>query len=217
MIRFTCDKCDKLLEVSDDLAGKRVECPNCHDVNSVPTVRVSDAPTVSAAQASADRASAAGYPPDTGPEKEVLRVRPAFIRGSLFRTSGLILLGFLGLAGGIYWGLIQPDRTLAIVAGIIGGAALVVLGVWRLLHLGDALIITNKRSIERRGLLSKRTSEVVHDNIRNFQMTQSAWDRVLNVGQIGISSSGQDGVEIIMEKVPKPNQIKKIIDLYRPL
>jgi phage FluMu protein Com len=227
MLRFSCDKCGKMLEVSDDLAGKKVECPSCHDVNSVPTVLVSDAPLGSAGhtgssgprspQASLDRASAAGFPPDTGPEKEVLRVRPAFARGRPFRFAALVIAALAGISGAIYWGLVSSQREYAIAAGVVAALALFALGLWRLLHLGDVLIITNKRSIERRGLLSKRTSEVVHDNIRNFQMTQTVWDRVLNVGHIGISSSGQDGIEIVMEKVPRPNQVKKIIDLYRPM
>lgn len=219
MIRFSCDKCHKMLEVSDDLAGKRVECPSCHDVNTVPTVRVSDAPPPHQGSASAktDRASAAGFPADSGPEETVLMVRPAFIRAHPFRFALLALLALAGLAGVIHFGFRRPDKVYAWGSGALTLLSLAFVGGWRLSTLGDSLKITNKRSIERTGLLSKRTTEVLHDNIRNFQINQSAWDRVLNLGQIGISSSGQDGIEIVMNKVPQPNRVKKIIDLYRPM
>ncbi len=205
-----------MLEVSDDLAAKRVECPSCHDVNTVPTVRVSDAPP-GAASAKGDRASAAGLPPDDGPEQTVLLVRPAFIRAHPFRFALLAILALAGIAGAVHWGFRVPDKAYAWASGALSLLALLTVGFWRLATLGDSLKITNKRSIERSGLLSKRTTEVLHDNIRNFQINQSAWDRVLNLGQIGISSSGQDGIEIVMDKVPQPNRVKNIIDLYRPM
>jgi len=37
------------------------------------------------------------------------------------------------------------------------------------------------------------------------------------VGSIGISSSGQDGIEIQLGDLKNPNDIRKTIDLYRPL
>jgi hypothetical protein len=89
--------------------------------------------------------------------------------------------------------------------------------VWKIKTLGAALEITNKRTVERRGLFSKATSEVVHDNIRNVQVDQTFWQRVWKVGALGLSSSGQDGIEIHMQHVPKPEEVRRIIDLYRPL
>ena len=83
--------------------------------------------------------------------------------------------------------------------------------------LSAALDITNKRSTEVRGLFSKATSEVLHDNIRNIQIAQSFWQRIWRVGTIGISSAGQDGVEIQVQDIPNPNKIREVIDLYRPI
>src|SRR5688572_19109996 len=33
---FNCPKCDKKLKIQDELAGKRVKCPGCGQVVSVP-------------------------------------------------------------------------------------------------------------------------------------------------------------------------------------
>lgn len=84
-------------------------------------------------------------------------------------------------------------------------------------HLGERITVTNKRCIWRRGFLSKSTSEVLHDHVRNIQIDQSFLNRVFNVGQVGISSAGQDGVEIQAFAIPRPMEVKKTIDHYRPM
>ena len=228
MIFLTCDRCEKPLEVDDDLAGKKVECPHCGDVNLVPTKGARPAETASVPLAAGpapgaparkpDRAEAAGYPPDHGPEQPVIRVRPAMLRA----RPGT----FLALAGGFLGGIVAIVLATgtghlarwAMWPGLIAAlACLGVLTVWKVKTMGAALEITNKRSIERRGLLAKATSEVLHDAIRNIQIDQTYWNRDWRVGTIGISSSGQDGVEIQVADVPDPQRIREIIDLYRPL
>lgn len=220
MIFLTCDRCEKPLEVDDDLAGKKVECPHCGDVNLVPagTARPKAPPAPAPGGPKPGRAEAAGYPPDHGPELPVLKVRPAMLRA----RPGTFLTLALGLIGGI---------TLIVLAtgtghlarwvmwpGLVAAlACLAVLAVWKVKTMGSALEISNKRSIERRGLFAKATSEVLHDAIRNIQIDQTFWNRVWRVGTIAISSSGTEGVEIQVADVPDPHRIREIIDLYRPL
>jgi uncharacterized membrane protein YdbT with pleckstrin-like domain len=79
------------------------------------------------------------------------------------------------------------------------------------------LTITNKRAIERDGLLKKDISEVLHDDIRNVQTHQTLRQRLLGIGDIGISSAGQEDFEIQVRDVPNPGKIREVIDLYRPL
>ncbi len=175
MITKQCDKCNKTLEFSDSYAGRRVECPDCGDVNLMP-----GAP----AGAAGDRAQAAGLPPDSGPEKEVMVLAPAN-----WRAHPFLMIFTLGIGTLILW----------------------------FRNLGNRLYITNKRTILRSGFFSKSTTEVMHDHVRNVQVEQSFLNRIFNVGTIGISSSGQDGVEIVAHSVPRPMQVKKTIDLYRPM
>lgn len=170
MITKECDNCEKVLEFDDSQAGQKVPCPHCGDVNVVP--------------AASDRAAAAGLPPDSGPEKDVLVLRPSMLRAHPWLT-----LFTLGIGTLILW----------------------------FKHLGERITITNKRTILRRGLLSKQTTEVLHDHVRNIQIWQSMTNRIFNVGRIGISSSGQDGIEIIADATPKPGEVKKTIDYYRPM
>ena len=170
MIRKRCDNCETVLEFDESQAGQKVKCPECGDMNVLPEL--------------ADRAVAAGLPPDAGPEQEVLVLRPA-----LFRAHPFLCIFTLGIAFIFMW----------------------------FQHLGESLTITNKRTTRRVGLFSKDTTEVLHDHVRNIQVYQSFWNRMFNVGRIGISSAGQSTIEIVAEAVPRPNEVKKVIDCYRPM
>lgn len=223
MIRFPCDRCERVLEVDDELAGRKVRCPSCEDVNTVPgpapVVTPGTAPAAGppASGRSADRATALGLPPDSGPEQQVLRIRSAMFRSRPMTFAGLILGSLVLVFAGIYLHG-TPKQPLAgkIVAGLALAPLVVLLGWW-VLTLDEALEITNKRTIQRKGLLRKQTTEVLHDHIRNVQVTQTFWGRIWGVGRLGISSSGQEGIEIVMEHLPRPERIRAIIDAYRPL
>lgn len=216
MIRLTCDKCERVLEVADSLAGLKIECPECGDVNLVPEPSVAGSDP---APTSADKRDPAqhGLPPDSGPEQRVMLVHPAMMRARPIRFFALVLVLIGSIVGGFYWGLSETQRWPVWICLIAGLASLATLAIWKVKTLTAGLEITNKRTIERRGLLSRASSEVVHDNIRNLQITQTFWQRLWHVGKIGLSSSGQDGIEIELGDLANPHKIRKIIDTYRPL
>jgi hypothetical protein len=86
---------------------------------------------------------------------------------------------------------------------------------WWLDCLGHRLVVTDRRTIFRKGLLSKFTNEILHSHVRNIQINQSVFQRLMHVGSIGISSSGQAGIEIFIRGIPNPYNVKSIIDQYR--
>lgn len=92
---------------------------------------------------------------------------------------------------------------------------LIMLLIWWLQTLGTTLIITNEKTILRKGILSKNTNEVFHDNVRNVQVKQTFLQRMFNVGYIGISSAGQAGLEIEVNGIPEPEEIKRLISEHR--
>src|SRR5262249_43447333 len=96
MVQLRCDKCEKLIEVDDARPGDKVECPACGDINVVRTVAARVAPA-----AAPDRAGAAGYPPSTGPEVDVLVLRPAMFRSRPMAYTGVVVLILGGLAGAV--------------------------------------------------------------------------------------------------------------------
>ena len=95
------------------------------------------------------------------------------------------------------------------------GIGLIILLVWWIRVLGTTLTVTNEQTTLRRGILSKHTNDVFHSNVRNIQVRQSMMQRIFNVGWIGISSAGQDGLEIEVDGLPDPEAVKQIIDDHR--
>jgi uncharacterized membrane protein YdbT with pleckstrin-like domain len=94
---------------------------------------------------------------------------------------------------------------------------LVALATWWLFTKASTLTITDKRTIQRRGLISKYTTEVMHRDVRNIQVSQSIFQRIFGVGNVGISSSGQGGVEIQFSGMQDPEAVKALIDRHRDL
>lgn len=207
MITTKCDNCDKPIEAPDDQAGRKFKCPACGDVNVLPG-KPAPAP---------DRASAKGLPPAGGPEQTIIRARPEMFRSKpgLFLLHLIVILGTAG--GAIYFGAVNKNSGGLIGSGLIGAAVLLSFLIWKIKTMGTALEVTTRRSIERVGLLSKFTSEILHDDVRNIQITQTFRERLLGVGTIGISSAAQNEVEIVAKHVRNPDRIREVIDAYRPM
>lgn len=211
MPTIICDRCEKPIEVPNPIMGQRVTCPNCGDVNIIRSLTNSPAP-------STDRAAAAGYPPALGPEQDVMIVRPAMFRAKPLRflLLGVVVLG--GIGGSIYFVAgPTPHNVFAISCLAAAAASLLWLIFWKVHTLGEGLKITTKRTIDRHGLFSKQTSDVLHVDIKNIQIKQSFLDRLWGVGSIALSSSAEHEDEIEITDVPHPEKVREVIDLYRQL
>ena len=109
------------------------------------------------------------------------------------------------------WFLICVGLTLAV------GIGLVPLIIWWIWTKASTLTVTDKRTTERRGLIAKHTTEVLHAHIRNIQVHQGMIDRIFGVGAVGISSSGQAGIEVMFKDVKDPEALRRLIDQQRNL
>ncbi len=100
-------------------------------------------------------------------------------------------------------------------------------GVWALLFLftvpilkallysySVSLEVSNKKTTLTKGLLSQRVIEVWHKDVRNIYTYQSLFQRIVGIGAIGISSAGQNDIEIKVAGLPG---IKKLKDLLNDL
>ena len=100
---------------------------------------------------------------------------------------------------------------------VVAGVGLVILVIWWLNTKAATLTVTNKRSIQRTGLIAKKTTEVLHRDVRNIEINQSVFQRMFGVGSIGIASAGQSDIEIQFAGVRDPDGVKALIDRYRDL
>ncbi len=104
---------------------------------------------------------------------------------------------------------------LAIILIAAFGLGLLILLFWWLDVAQTTLTVTDKRTIFSKGILSRYTNEIFHSDVRNVQVWQTPFQRVFNIGNIGISSAGQSEIEIQVDGIPNPEKVRKIIDNYR--
>ena len=101
--------------------------------------------------------------------------------------------------------------VLSVILSLVG-IGLIILLVWYIRCVGTTLTVTNEQTTLRRGILSKFTNDVFHENVRNIIVQQTFLQRLLGVGSVGISSAGQSGIEIQVNGIPDPDRVKQIID-----
>ena len=240
MITYTCNRCHRALEVDDELAGQKVACPHCGEVSEAPAASRPGAGSVpvarpagvegSVGQAGGGKGSsgqaapaagspeAMGLPPRIGSEQTIRTVHPAMFRARPLRGMLIAILvggGVVG-AGVLYFGNYGKYQQVGAVAcAVVALAGLVWLGVWKIRTLSTALTLTNKRTILRRGLLSRSMDEMLHDRIQDIEINQTFAQRMWNVGRLELSSAGDaDGV-IEVADLPNPDGLREIIDAYR--
>jgi len=107
--------------------------------------------------------------------------------------------------------------VLSVILVAAAGVGLVILGIWWLDTKASTLTVTNKRTIQRTGLFSRKTTEVLHRDVRNIEINQSISQRMFGVGSIGIASAGQAGIEIQFAGIRDPDGVKALIDRFRQL
>jgi uncharacterized membrane protein YdbT with pleckstrin-like domain len=95
------------------------------------------------------------------------------------------------------------------------GVGFLILVPWWFQSRGITLTVTTERTRLRRGILSKHTNVVFHNNVRNIQVGQTFLQRLLGVGYVGVASAGHAGMEIEVHGVPDPEKVKQLIDQHR--
>jgi len=205
---YQCPHCQESIHVSDDVLGTVVDCPVCDSPFKV------DVPT-------ADPARSSELGPDTPvvdrPEREeghLIVSHPSMLRAhplKFFGYSALMILGIAAIVMGT-WNYHILSQTFQIVAGsvlfVIGGGMML---VWFLQTRYTTLTVTSKRTILRTGIIAKNTTEVQHDDVRNLQVEQNMYERLVHVGDIAVSSSGQDDLEINVDGIPEPAHVAETI------
>jgi hypothetical protein len=209
VITIECDNCERTFEVEPAETGAKTACPHCGDVNRVPEV---PQPAVARGPEVRD------LPPDEGPEMAICDIHPSMFRAHPFRYIGLVAI----FAGGVAL-VFSALRTEHVKWMSWFGVALCLAAVvgWLIWYIAACLwvklSISNKRTVRQRGIIRRYTSEVLHDHVRNIEIRQTFLQRITNVGYLGISSSGQDDIEIEIKDVPRPYELKALIDEYRNL
>lgn len=145
-----------------------------------------------------DRAAACphcGYPVREGAraegdEETLSTLSPALFGGNVFTHILMVLLSLVVVGLFVYlWEWIRCRAT--------------------------RLVITTHRTTLETGIISRRTNEVRHRDIRNVAVSQGAFDRLFNVGLLELSSAGQSDVEIAIKGIRDPQGTADLIRRHR--
>jgi uncharacterized membrane protein YdbT with pleckstrin-like domain len=139
-------------------------------------------------------------------EVELFREHPAMFKN---QPAGFLLTLILLIGG---FAAIPFGGPFTMIAS---GIALIIFAQWWLKTKGTTLIVTNEGTTIERGILSKSTNELWHSDVRNVQIQQSFFQRIMNVGTVNISSGGQADIEIIAKGIPDPHKVHSIIEEQR--
>lgn len=198
-MKFYCSHCTQSMEGPEDMVGQLIDCPGCG--KSIELCRQKNN------QPQATQLNTAG-------EFTEYESHPAMFRSRPVLYCLILLMMFFGIPLAVIGqGELAMDLLPANLFGFLMGG--LILSLWKVGTLCRKLTITNKRSIGRHGLLSKRTSEVLHRDIRNVIVDQGVFQRIFKTGTVAIASAGHGGMEIVAHGMPYPNRIKSIIDSHR--
>jgi len=209
---FQCPYCAEANPVDLGGIGHATVCKAC-GMPFVPTAKTAspmsrDGEAWVAAPADNDRAEQ--------DEQTLMTVNPAVFREHPFQTllmAALIVAGLIAIIA-FAWRE-DPDwmtRTVTVLGIIAAAGSAAMLIVRAVMTRFESLTVTTQRSIWARGIITRQSSEVQHDDIRNIQVNQSFTGRLLNAGTIAISSAGQGDMEIIIPGIASP---KAVIDTIR--
>lgn len=197
LVKYRCPHCGHRFAVDDEEIGTEIRCPNsdCRQPIQVEPEDVID---------------------DASSERKLRNVHPAMVRAHPFVALGLGAALAAGIALLWRWAAGETMGGLAesavLVAGLVlaAGSALG-LFVWWVVTRCTSLKVTTERSLLRRGVLSRETSEVRHRDVRNMQVQQGLYQRLVGIGELSISSAGQEDMEIVVRGIPSPQGIAGMI------
>jgi|WetSurMetagenome_2_1015567.scaffolds.fasta_scaffold809017_1 uncharacterized membrane protein YdbT with pleckstrin-like domain len=133
------------------------------------------------------------------------------------------LLSFIVIGLGIFVILIAFDllpiklpipSSYAIYTIAIPFAGALFIIIADLLRRDDTYTITNYRMLEKKGIFNIKEDSVNWDKVSNYTLTQSAIDRIFNIGTLNLYSiGGADAkAEVTIKKAPNIHKIKALLD-----
>ena len=227
-INVNCPGCGKSSEVDQKLIGSRMKCPDCakefeiKNPNLVPCPDCFELVSKHAAvcpRCGAPLGNSDGTYPDSK-EDVILNCHPG-----LKNYMGLSILGFLSFAicfVGLLWLAFSGKDLSRIQVLLILGflflaflfGVVLMLQVWFKTHF-IRYLITNRRIVVTRGLIAKDQNEIWIKDIRGATLIQSAWQRILGIGDISIGTAATAEAEIRMVGIKQPQAVVNKINQLR--
>ena len=120
-------------------------------------------------------------------------------------SLGLFAYGFLTGVSGMFGFLLNSFALICFLSGVMFSAGLL------MNHYSTRYFITNYRVIKRTGLFSKKLVYVQYDKIQDVKISKNIGERMMDMGDIYIDTSGGPDIEMVLLDVPDPEKIQRMI------
>ena len=135
--------------------------------------------------------------------------RPAWLNqwwqiGIMFLMPVVFVLAYL--KGNQYF---SPEN-LRVVYVVIAAVFVYLLAVVIYRRYSWAYTINGETIESREGLIARKVSSIRVRDLRNINVKQSLWQRLLGVGNVEFSSAGGSGIEVSFRGVSDPLQVKSL-------
>lgn len=82
---------------------------------------------------------------------------------------------------------------------------------WIRCHYGTRWTLYATRLVQQEGLISRKTSEVDLEDIRNVQVSQSAMQRIVGIGDVLVSTAARNEEEVAARSIRAPQEFADLI------
>ncbi|MFZ2456777.1 MAG: PH domain-containing protein [Candidatus Altiarchaeia archaeon] len=120
-------------------------------------------------------------------------------------SVGLFVYGWLTNVSGIWASLLYGFAIICFFSGFLFSAGLL------MNHYSKRYFLTNHRVIVRTGLFSKKLVYVQFEKIQNVRISKSIGERMVDIGDIYIDTSGGDQTEVVILDIPDPEKMQRMI------
>ena len=206
---FRCPNCGKMLRIDEAHQGKMTVCPVCHKEILIPPKPAERAPQPKIVAPAAAAAAMGDLLPQE--EKDVLSFRP-----TLKMYLGRILLALLVAAAAVALSFaVKASPTLDRII-IIAGLAIALFLILTVLYKKYSILyrLSTQRLFLVRGLVSRKIEELELFRVRDIQVVQSFWQRILKFGRMTVFSTDASAPKFEMLGVANPLKVKDAIRVH---
>lgn len=138
-------------------------------------------------------------------EHELFHGHPSWRSILGFHTTGLVL----AVVGGAI-GFLVSGAGIGIVIFAVILAITILIGFLR--RIGTTYRITNRRLYIKRGIVARKTQEANLQRVQNVNTTQSAFQRVLQIGTVDFDTAGSGDADFAFQGVAQPEKVVRWVD-----
>jgi uncharacterized membrane protein YdbT with pleckstrin-like domain len=150
-------------------------------------------------------------PQGQSPEKETMKyiARPAWLNqwwqiGVMLLMPVVFILVYL--KGHQYF----SSENLRVVYVVIVAVFVYLIAVVIYRRYSWAYMIDSETIESREGLIARKVKSIRVQDLRNINVNQSLWQRLVGVGDVEFSSAGGSGIEVVFCGVDNPLQVKAL-------